>query len=92
VLHQGRRVTTGTPAEIERDPDVAEVYLTRVDEILQALRRYAADAAVLIVEQHLDLAMELAQSAVVLRRGEVVMRGAPAELRADPQLLAHLAP
>ena len=30
VLHQGRRVATGTPAEIERDPQVAEVYLTRV--------------------------------------------------------------
>jgi ABC-type uncharacterized transport system ATPase subunit len=30
VLHQGRRVATGTPAEIERDPRVAEVYLTRV--------------------------------------------------------------
>jgi ABC-type uncharacterized transport system ATPase subunit len=30
VLHQGRRVATGTPAEIERDPRVGEVYLTRV--------------------------------------------------------------
>jgi ABC-type branched-subunit amino acid transport system ATPase component len=30
VLHQGTNVATGTPAEIERDPRVAEVYLTRV--------------------------------------------------------------
>ncbi|HEU4976990.1 MAG TPA: ABC transporter ATP-binding protein [Baekduia sp.] len=30
VLHQGQWVATGTPAEIERDPRVAEVYLTRV--------------------------------------------------------------
>jgi branched-chain amino acid transport system ATP-binding protein len=30
VLHQGRHVATGTPAEIENDPQVAEVYLTRV--------------------------------------------------------------
>ena len=30
VLHQGVNVATGTPAEIERDPSVAEVYLTRV--------------------------------------------------------------
>jgi ABC-type uncharacterized transport system ATPase subunit len=30
VLHQGRSVAAGTPAEIERDSRVAEVYLTRV--------------------------------------------------------------
>ncbi len=30
VLHQGTNVATGTPAEIERDARVAEVYLTRV--------------------------------------------------------------
>jgi branched-chain amino acid transport system ATP-binding protein len=30
VLHQGRCEATGTPAEIERNPRVAEVYLTRV--------------------------------------------------------------
>jgi branched-chain amino acid transport system ATP-binding protein len=30
VLHQGRRIATGSPAEIEQDKQVAEVYLTRV--------------------------------------------------------------
>jgi branched-chain amino acid transport system ATP-binding protein len=30
VLHQGRSIAAGTPAEIERDAHVAEVYLTRV--------------------------------------------------------------
>jgi branched-chain amino acid transport system ATP-binding protein len=30
VLHQGRRIATGTPPEIEHDKQVAEVYLTRV--------------------------------------------------------------
>jgi branched-chain amino acid transport system ATP-binding protein len=30
VLHQGRRIATGTPAEIEHDKQVAGVYLARV--------------------------------------------------------------
>jgi ABC-type uncharacterized transport system ATPase subunit len=30
VLHQGNIIATGTSAEIEKDPKVKEVYLTRV--------------------------------------------------------------
>jgi branched-chain amino acid transport system ATP-binding protein/urea transport system ATP-binding protein len=30
VLHQGNVIATGTPSEIENDPKVKEVYLTRV--------------------------------------------------------------
>jgi ABC-type branched-subunit amino acid transport system ATPase component len=30
VLHHGNIVATGTPTEIENDPKVKEVYLTRV--------------------------------------------------------------
>jgi branched-chain amino acid transport system ATP-binding protein len=86
------RALLGRPRLLVLDEPTEGVWHGVVDEILQALRRYAAGAAVLIVEQHLDLAMDLAASAVVLQRGEIVMRGAPQELRDDPQLLRYLAP
>jgi branched-chain amino acid transport system ATP-binding protein len=86
------RALLGRPHLLVLDEPTEGVWHGVVDEILQALRRYAATAAILIVEQHLDLAMELAQTAVVLQRGEVVMQGAPQELRGDPQLLRYLAP
>jgi branched-chain amino acid transport system ATP-binding protein len=86
------RALLGRPRLLVLDEPTEGVWHGVVDEILQALRRYAAGSAVLIVEQHLDLALELADSAVVLQRGEVVMRGTPQQLRDDPQLLRHLAP
>jgi branched-chain amino acid transport system ATP-binding protein len=86
------RALLGRPRLLVLDEPTEGVWHGVVDEILQALRRYAADSAVLIVEQHLDLAMDLAGSAVVLQRGEVVMQGAPQQLREDPQLLRYLAP
>jgi branched-chain amino acid transport system ATP-binding protein len=86
------RVLLGRPELLVLDEPTEGVWHGVVDEILGALRGVAQDAAVLIVEQHLDLALELASSAIVLQRGEVVLRGTPAELRADERLTRYLAP
>lgn len=57
-----------------------------VQEMLPVVRRVAdeLDTAVLVVEQHIHLALELADRAVVLANGHAVLRGDAAELRADP--------
>lgn len=52
-----------------------------------ALRRAAADCAVLLVEQNLAVARELAVQAIVIDEGKVAYRGSVAELMADPKLL-----
>ncbi|MGW4365829.1 ABC transporter ATP-binding protein [Nocardia takedensis] len=60
-----------------------------VESLLPAVR-YMADhsgAVVVLVEQHVRLALEVADEAVVLVHGEVRLRGAAAELRAAPQRL-----
>jgi branched-chain amino acid transport system ATP-binding protein len=43
-----------------------------------------------LVEQRTDVALELAERAVVMDRGRVVFDGASARLRADPDLLQTL--
>jgi branched-chain amino acid transport system ATP-binding protein len=57
-----------------------------VEEMLPVVREVASEhgTAVVVVEQHIHLALEMADRAVVLANGHVVLRGDADELRADP--------
>jgi branched-chain amino acid transport system ATP-binding protein len=56
-----------------------------VATLFETVRQIATDrgAAVVLVEQHVKLALEVADEAAVLNRGAVVLRGGAGELRAD---------
>jgi branched-chain amino acid transport system ATP-binding protein len=60
-----------------------------VERMLPVLRTIASEygTAVLFVEQHVALALEVADRAYVLNHGRVVLEGAAAELRGRPELL-----
>jgi branched-chain amino acid transport system ATP-binding protein len=60
-----------------------------VERMMPVLRRVAEDlgAAVLFVEQHVALALEVADRAYVLNHGQPVLQGSAAELRENPELL-----
>ena len=61
-------------------------------ELVRIIRALRGDAgmAIVVVEQHARIALELTEHAVVLDRGRIVHHGASAALLGDPQTLHHL--
>jgi urea transport system ATP-binding protein len=53
-----------------------------IERVIQALSD-RGDMGILLVEQYYDFARELADNYVVLRRGEVLMSGAGADMETD---------
>jgi branched-chain amino acid transport system ATP-binding protein len=60
-----------------------------VERMLPVVRQYATEqgAAALLVEQHVELALDVADRAVVLSHGEVITEGEASVLRHDKDLL-----
>lgn len=61
-----------------------------ITEVVAALRQATTDATVLLVEQNLRVAEELATDAIVLDEGRVVWRGEMAHLMNDTELARSL--
>jgi branched-chain amino acid transport system ATP-binding protein len=62
-----------------------------VETLFETVRRIATehDAAIVLVEQHVKLALEVADEAAVLNRGAIVLRGSAGELRDDGARIEH---
>ena len=86
------RALLGEPKLLLLDEPTEGVWVGVIEEITERLIELAKEIAVVIVEQHLDLALRVADYAYVLDRGRVVMQGAAADVRSDKELLRYLAP
>jgi branched-chain amino acid transport system ATP-binding protein len=86
------RAMLGDPKLLLLDEPTEGVWIGVIEEITERLIELAKEIAVVIVEQHLDLALRVADYAYVLDRGRVALQGAAGEIRNAPELLRYLAP
>lgn len=80
------------PELLMLDEPTEGVWLGVVEEIAERLQALAGRMAIIIVEQHIELALRVASHAYVIDRGRVALVGTSAEVRNDPRLLTYLAP
>ena len=83
MLAIGRALLQGPRMLLMDEPTegLAPLFVARVREVLEELRRDGL--GVLLVEQNLSLALEIADQIYVLNKGRLVFEGPPARLRAD---------
>jgi branched-chain amino acid transport system ATP-binding protein len=82
----------GNPTLLLMDEPLEGLAPIIVEVLLQALQRLIREdsLAVVLVEQHAKLALEVTQAALVLNRGRIAYSGPSAGLLADPQRLTSL--
>jgi branched-chain amino acid transport system ATP-binding protein len=86
------RALMGNPSLLLMDEPLEGLAPIIIESLLVALKKlvFEESLAVILVEQHAKLALEVTQSAMVLNRGRVSYSGPSAELLADPQRLTSL--
>ncbi|HZA67581.1 MAG TPA: ABC transporter ATP-binding protein [Geminicoccaceae bacterium] len=86
------RALVGNPSVLLMDEPFEGLAPIVVEELTAVIARLRADEAMtmILVEQRTDIALDLAERAVVMDRGRVVFDDASARLRSDPELLHAL--
>ena len=86
------RALMGNPSLLLMDEPLEGLAPIIVESLLNSLKQLVSEhsLAIILVEQHAKLALQVTQDAMVLNRGRVSHFGPSAELLADPQRLTSL--
>jgi branched-chain amino acid transport system ATP-binding protein len=86
------RALMTNPALLLLDEPLEGLAPVIVEELIAAIKLMVADGriAIVLVEQHTEIALELTEEAVVLERGAVAWRGRSAQLSKDAATLERL--
>ncbi len=86
------RALMGNPTLLLMDEPLEGLAPIIVEALLKSLERLLAEdeLAVILVEQHAKLALQVTREALVMSRGRVIHQGLSRELLADPERLARL--
>jgi branched-chain amino acid transport system ATP-binding protein len=74
------------------DEPTEGVWVGVIDEIAEQLTELANSISLILVEQHIELALRVAQYTYVMDRGSIALEGPSARVRADTNLLRYLSP
>ena len=86
------RALLGRPRLLMLDEPTEGVWVGVIEEIAERLTELAGRMSVILVEQHVELALRVASYAYVVDRGTIALEGPAATVRDDPALLRFLAP
>ena len=86
------RALLGRPKVLMLDEPTEGVWIGVIEEIADRLSELARRMSVILVEQHVELALRVAKTAYVMDRGAIALHGPADQVRDDPALLRYLAP
>lgn len=86
------RALLGAPKLLLLDEPTEGVWVGVIEEIAQRLVQLSREMSVVLVEQHVELALRVADYVYVMDRGNFALQGPATRVKDDPNLFRYLAP